>query len=161
MENMLKSPMEPDLQLHRKHLWDYFELHANQRIALFRFYTLILGLFITSSGFVLIRMPENKSPFDEYMVAVLCVIFAFLTLIFQLLDGRNRQLIHYSEEMLGDFEKKCLCDESRVFTQEQKEKCNGNNRIGHTACFLTLFIGSYIAAGSLFLFMIYRACHQL
>lgn len=145
------------LQLHRTHLWEYFELHANQRINLFRFYTLIVGLFITSSGFVLIRIPGSKDALDEVMVIVLSIVFINLTVVFQLLDRRNRQLIHYSEKKIMEFERKYLDDVSRIFSIESNEKISGMSYVGHSACFRWIFCVGYCLAGVILIYCCFNA----
>ena len=162
MENEQRPLEESRVQLHRTHLWDYFELHAKQRIALFRFYTLIFGLFITSSGFVLVRLPTDKKgvTFDEILVGVLVVVFFFLTVVFHFLDRRNRQLIKISEEKIINFEDEYLEEMSRIFSKELQQKSDGSSCIGHSACFTAIFIGSYVISASVLIYLIYSVCSR-
>lgn len=79
----------------RKRAWDYFQMHASQRLTTFNFYivlsTLIAaGLFSTFEG-----------NFDEPLVG--CVLGALLSLfsfVFWKLDDRNRELIKTAESAL-------------------------------------------------------------
>ncbi len=87
----------------RDHAWDYFSLHANQRISVFKTYIVIFALFITSSGFMIIRYPSSTLV-DEILEIGLCIIFIFLSGIFYLLDCRNRRLIKMAEEALVGIE---------------------------------------------------------
>lgn len=146
------------INMQRTHLWDYFYLHANQRITLLRFYTLLLGLFITSSGFVMIKFPE-KTVLEEVMASSLCFIFFLLTVIFHLLDRRNRQLIHNAEEKIRDFEKKYFDEVSQIFLIEHEQKRNGDSTTGHTTCFSAIFCISYVLSTIILFSSIILACY--
>lgn len=156
MEDDSNKANEYKADLQRIHLWSYFELHANQRITLFRYYTIILGLFITSAGVILIRYHQQSS-MEEVTGIILSIVFFILTVSFYLLDQRNRQLIHYAEKSLREFENECLKNniftkESCVFSKEQDDKRDGKSCIGHSKCFLIIYCASSLVALSLLLF---------
>lgn len=48
--------------------WEYFELHANQRISLFRFYILIFSLYISTKGYLIMQF--DKSSCSEEIIAI-------------------------------------------------------------------------------------------
>lgn len=161
MEDDPKRDNQCKIELQRKHLWDYFELHANQRITLFRYYTIILALFVTSAGVVLIRYHQQPT-LDEAVGIVLSIVFLILTLSFYLIDRRNRQLIHYAETAMRELENECVDKnffnkEFCIFTIENRDTENGNNHFGHTHCFKMIYWTSAVAAISLLLFSVFSA----
>lgn len=163
MEDDANKGVQGNIGLQRLHLWSYFELHANQRITLFRYYTIILGLFITSAGVVLIRYHQQPS-MEEIIGFVLSVVFLIITISFFLLDRRNRQLIHYAEKALRNFEKDCVkkeifSEKSCVFTEEDDDKKNGKSCLGHTKCFSIIYSISCIVAVLLLLFSTWSSGH--
>ena len=65
------------------HAWQYFKLHANQRIMLIRFYVAFLGLFVIAAGFLMIRFScEGVSA--EISAFMLGIALIFITIIFWL-----------------------------------------------------------------------------
>jgi hypothetical protein len=88
-----------------------------------------------------VRYPSVRF-MEELAGIVLSLAFAFATVIFQLLDGRNRQLIHYAEDALRVIESNSKspvaefsrnvsdCNELKpnylkVFVREECDKCKG------------------------------------
>lgn len=141
-----------------EHAWNYFQIHANQRISLFRFYIVFFSIYVTGAGFLLVRFPYNRI-FDELSAITISIAFIIITIMFQLLDLRNRQLIHYAERALRDIEKNFDNKIYRVFSKEFKDKIHGNSRTGHTTCFSIIFICSYLVAVIFIIFAIYSAYH--
>ena len=125
-----------------EHAWRYFELHANQRIALFRFYIVFFSIFATAACFLLIRFPYNRV-IHEFSGIFLGLVFVALTIVFHLLDKRNRQLIDYAENGLRYLEQSFV-HEMQIFTQEDLDCKNKNSCIQHSSCFNTIFIAGYI-----------------
>lgn len=150
-----------ELTLLRQHAWDYFELHANQRISLFRFYIIFLSLFFTGASFMYVRYPSERF-LEELAGIALSLSFAFITMMFHFLDRRNKQLIHYAEDALRMVEKEFPSivklsgskgsndDDHRLFIREDNDTKNGKCCIQHSTCFGNIFIAGYIFA-SLFL----------
>ncbi len=87
------------LQIRRTHAWDYFALHATQRISLFGKYIVIFVLFVSSSGFLVTRF-SYRPMIDEISEIILCLIFLILTFIFYKIDYRNRSFIKLAENDL-------------------------------------------------------------
>jgi hypothetical protein len=129
------------LPLLYKHAWNYFKLHANQRIVLFRLYIIFISLFTYGVSFLLVHLPEKK-PLYECAGFILSTAFIILTVIFHFLDHRNRKLIHFSEDALRDLESDFTREKLKIFTIEKNKK----SCIRHTHCFTAIFICGYLAS---------------
>jgi len=133
------------------YLWKYFELHANQRINLFRFYTIFFAFYLTSSGFLLIQFSKTDTNLKAISIGAiaLSIIFLAITFVFHRLDLRNRELIHFSEKALRKFEKfgkddsTKLSKKFRIFTIENKKS---TTCFPHTVCFTILFTIAYLSS---------------
>jgi len=142
------------------HATKYFEIHANQRITLFRFYIAFYTFFLAGSGFLAVRF-AMPGIFAEVSGILISVFFIIITVVFHLLDRRNRQLIHYGEDALREIENKYLINNSdlskvKVFTRERLDIYDKKSYISHTACFRTIYILAYVSAGILFVTALYR-----
>jgi len=84
----------------RRYLWDYFEMHAAQRLRTFHFYLILCGAVL--AGYVAI-LQRGLAPSLGIMLGALLVFFSFA---FCKLDRRTRDLIAYAEEGLAFLEKK-------------------------------------------------------
>ena len=82
----------------RQYAWDYFSLHASQRLTTFNFYLLICGLVI--AGYV----PAIKDAEHNSIGLLLGMILTIISFVFWKLDDRNRQMIHNAEDALKRFE---------------------------------------------------------
>lgn len=80
--------------------WEHFRYHADQRVRMFHFFILFLGLF--GSAFAL--MFEN--PAHQFANYAFLVFYAggVVSTIFLSLDIRNAQLLDYSEDLLKKLE---------------------------------------------------------
>lgn len=145
------------------YIWKYFELHANQRIALFRYYMIFITIYIYGVGYLAVRFPGNGN--DEELLAILIsTVFIFITCTFRRLDLRNRQLIHYAEAALryleSNFKSTTMINERsfndvneiKIFTHEFNEKYKKHSCTGHTDCFKRIFWCANTAA-ALFIFV--------
>jgi hypothetical protein len=105
----------------RKQAWDYFNIHASQRMTVFNFY-LVLSSLITTTYFASFKEVVDITPARPVLAIMLC-LFAF---IFQKLDQRNKTLIKNAERALKYFE---TLDheplEAKVFSQEEKDSKSG------------------------------------
>lgn len=147
------------------HAWKYFELHANQRIVLFRFYIIFLTLFATGIVFLIIRFP-SKSTLHEWSAIGLSVAFVIVTIVFWLLDARNRRLIKFSEEALIKLENEYFYKEQdniKIFKREKKDCYNNCVIFRHTICFRIIYFLACVMAIGFIAFsaysMSYYACH--
>jgi len=110
----------------RQYVWNYFQLHASQRLTTFKFYITISS--IISTGYVAI-VGTNVIP-------ILAILFGFilslLSFIFCKLDSRNKQLIKNAEEALKYLESihdssngiptnKNVASVLKIFTYEEEQ----------------------------------------
>jgi hypothetical protein len=84
--------------------WEHFRFHAEQRIRLFNFFIIFLGLF--GSAFALIAK-DAPVQFKPYAFLAFCA-GGFVSAIFLSLDIRNTQLVHQSEKLLKKLEENAL-----------------------------------------------------
>lgn len=120
------------------HAWRYFELHANQRIALFRFYIIFSTLFATGLCYLFIRFPYDRI-IHELLIIAISIMFIILTNIFSRLDKRNCELIHFSEDALKILESEVpFYSKLKIFTEEESSK-----QMSHRQCFTIIYGVSY------------------
>jgi hypothetical protein len=131
----------------RKQAWDYFTVHASQRIAIFNFYVVLSSVTLTTY-FASFKSDSNLQSARPVLAGLLC-LFAF---IFWKLDSRNKFMIKNSEEALKYFEREDPDpDVAKVFTNEEKEtnarKLKGWQRIkfwrahlSYSDCFNIIFL---------------------
>lgn len=126
----------------QEHAWKYFEIHANQRIVLFRYYIGIFIFFISAIGFLFIRFYQDGI-LSEISAFAASIIFIIITCIFRLLDLRNRELIHFGEDALREIESNLNSPiTNKIFIKEKlKSTCTN-----HTKCFSALYNTAYIIA---------------
>ncbi|MCH8212874.1 MAG: hypothetical protein IIC54_02245 [Proteobacteria bacterium] len=77
-----------------EHAWHWFELHANQRLLLFRFYLVMVG--ISFAGYV--GSVKETIFFGEMAFPILGIAISYL---FNALDKRTSQLIKIAETCLA------------------------------------------------------------
>lgn len=128
----------------RELAWKYFELHANQRISLIRFYIFILSFYVTGSSYLVAKFNDN-SCVEEYGVVFFSVIFIIISVLFWKLDQRNMNLIHIAEKSLRKFERDTenLAYTHKIFI---REKNTAHTQYRHTFCFNVLFTLAIISA---------------
>ncbi len=88
---------------YRDHLWDYFSLHAEQRLKTFHFYLILETALM---GAVLIAN-KNEIAGNKFLL-ILGVLMTAFSIIFWKLDQRTRYLIKVSEEGLRGFEEHAI-----------------------------------------------------
>jgi len=99
----------------RKQAWDYFHIHANQRLAVFNFYVILSSLTVTTY-FASFKSDSNLQSARPALAALLCV-FAF---IFWKLDQRTKFLFKNAEAALKHFEATDTGDDvAKIFTREE------------------------------------------
>jgi hypothetical protein len=84
----------------RRYLWDYFEMHAAQRLRTFHFYLILCGAVL--AGYVAILQQSLASSLG----IVLGALLVFFSFAFAKLDRRTRDMIHYAEEGLAFLERR-------------------------------------------------------
>ena len=109
-----------DLSSIRKYIWDYFQLHAQQRLTTFNFY-IVLSTLITTGLFSTFQKEFVLVPVGM----VLGFLLVCLSFIFWKLDKRNSGLIKHAENALKFLEQKSRLEDTdvespslRIFTEE-------------------------------------------
>jgi len=106
----------------RKQAWDYFHLHANQRLAVFNFYIVISSVTATSY-FASFKLDSNLQNARPALSSLLCIL-AFL---FWKLDQRTKVLVKNAERALKFFESQQNVDNvAKVFTREEMDTADSH-----------------------------------
>lgn len=110
------SLMESDFL---KMVWDYFAIHANQRIQILNFYIVLETFFIT--GLLTLFQLDGELTAFRFM---LCIAIIFFSLVFYALDTRTKTMIKFSEDALKAVEQKYIAKygaEIMIFSIEQEK----------------------------------------
>lgn len=99
------------VQEDRKYVWDYFSLHAQQRLTTFNFFIVLITLLLGT----LFTLIKEHTP---NLIPIISLFMIFFSFIFWRLDQRNRNLIHHAESELKKIEKKL---NTKVFINEEKK----------------------------------------
>jgi cyanate permease len=97
----------------REHVWKYFELHAQQRIAVFNFFLVLSGALAAGLAATL----QGSQRFASLGIA-LGVLLAFVSFLFWKLDQRVAFLVKHAEASLAEIEGFFSDPEVQVFLQE-------------------------------------------
>jgi hypothetical protein len=100
--------------------WRHFEFHARQRTTMFHFF-IILAPFLFGGCFILFKEREIVGAFPAMVAAG---VGAVLSVIFYLLDQRNKQLYNASKEALS------LLERHFLYTADRPLKVSGANYEG-------------------------------
>lgn len=153
----------------RDYAWQYFALHADQRIKTFNFFLILVAVIL--GGLLAFVKDAKLPPLGGVPGGLLLIILSW---VFWKLDTRNRELIHHAEEALRTIEADIPETESpkqlRLFTEEDEktDKCRSEAKltwnplswiVGHynyRDCFRAVFVvtgimGFIIAIGSFFI----------
>jgi hypothetical protein len=85
--------------------WKWFSYHADQRVKMFNFMLIALGIFATAIvNSVAYKMASG-------FTAALCFVASVLALAFWFLDTRNRDLVELGEELLTDLDRNVIFGE--------------------------------------------------
>lgn len=102
MTNGPSLPCDPELELHKlqfDYAWKWFSYHADQRVKMFNFMLVALGIFAAAIVNAITYHMAHRA------TAVLCFIAGILALVFGFLDMRNRDLVLLGEELLTALER--------------------------------------------------------
>jgi hypothetical protein len=88
------TPSDPDeiAKQAREHAWNWFALHATQRMQAFNFFVVATAFLIAAYASIIERHPVAA--------AVLALVGAWLTVWFNRLDARSCQLVEAGEDAL-------------------------------------------------------------
>ncbi len=95
--------IETKLKDHREYAWNYFQLHANQRMATFNFFVIIAALLTAG-----LAGTFNKDYEYQFIGVVLGLGMAVIAFVFWKLDQRVRYLIKHDESALKEIEKQSV-----------------------------------------------------
>ena len=87
------------LEIQFQYAWDWFEYHARQRVTMFNYFLLAMGILATAYVQSLRQGPRAVA----LAVALMGVV---VSAIFWLLDWRNKQLVDMGEQLLRELEQK-------------------------------------------------------
>ncbi|MDE7176873.1 MAG: hypothetical protein K2O59_03585 [Lachnospiraceae bacterium] len=102
-----------------KVLWDYFAVHANQRIQILNFYIVLETFFITGL-LTLFQLDGNLTAFR----LILSASIIFFSFVFYALDKRTKEMIKFSEDALKTIEQKYASEYGSgimIFSKEQEK----------------------------------------
>lgn len=85
----------------QQYTWDYFQLHAEQRLKTFEFYIVMATVLL--SGYGVSLQEKELMPIS----VVLGILLTILSFVFWKLDVRNKQLIKNAEQALKIIENEC------------------------------------------------------
>jgi len=89
------------LAMQFQYAWNWFECHAKQRISMFNYFLLAMGILATAYVHALKEAPS-------IVAFCLALMGLLVSAIFWLLDWRNKQLVHMGEDLLRELEHKRL-----------------------------------------------------
>jgi len=99
------EPINPPTELSKlqfDYAWKWFAYHADQRVKMFNYMLLVIGILTNA----VVGALEKKYPAG--ISIGLCVVGAFLAFIFARFDRRNRDLVWLGEDVLVEIERKSL-----------------------------------------------------
>jgi hypothetical protein len=98
----------------RQYAWNYFSLHADQRMKTFNFYIVLSGAIVAG---IIAALKENDSP---AIAALLAFILAFLSFVFWKMEQRVRYLVKHGENALKHLEGEIGAEALQLLNYEEK-----------------------------------------
>jgi hypothetical protein len=86
------------LEIPQDYAWNWFSYHASQRMTVFRFFFLVMGVITVGYYQTIEEQPQ--------IALVLSALAAFFSIAFWRLDARTTELIKIGEALLKEIEKK-------------------------------------------------------
>lgn len=128
----------------RKYAWDYFSVHASQRLTTFQFYV-TLSTAMTAGYMLLMR---NTGGFK--WMAVIGVLLFIFSITFWQLDRRNRELVKNGERALKHLDSLLALPDAidgvsplRLFNRDENGTSVGRKRrrsLTYSYCFNIVFV---------------------
>ena len=133
----------------RQYAWDYFQLHATQRMSLFNFFVLISAILTAGMGSAL-----GKNGIYEHVGLALAASLILVSFTFWKLDLRVRFLVKHAESILKMVEATQAEDgansaELALFTQEERKtielqrqrgRCPVGWHLSYSKCFGLIYV---------------------
>ncbi len=151
----------------REYAWNYFQLHASQRMSSFNFFVVIAALLTTAMG------ATFKSDYTHHWIGItMGLSLSIISYVFWKLDQRTRYLIHHAEAALKaletDWKKDDACPHVALFSSEEERTSHLQSKsspfpsewhLSYTSCLSTVhfvfaFLGIIGTIGSIVLEMI-------
>lgn len=112
---------------------------------MFRYYVIFFSLCATGIGFLLTKC---SLPGTNYFIQFVSFIFILITLIFSVIDCRNRKLIELSKDLLRDFEKIHFKQErqQQIFNNQERMDKGCEGYFTHTNSFRAIYFITIISA---------------
>lgn len=132
------NDMKDDLfKEQRSYAWNYFQIHATQRMTTFNFFVILAGLL--TAGLAKTLTAEGDMHIISLLLGVGLIVISFA---FWRLDNRVRGLIHLAESKLIDIEKKLQEEDigwtAVIFMEEHAERIN--NKGTYTSCYFIIYL---------------------
>src|SRR5262245_59920281 len=102
MANEIPADAPAELKLQFDYAWKWFAFHADQRVKMFNFMLIVVGIFAAG---VVNALDKDLPP---VAISSLCFFATFLAWTFILLDGRNRHLVWLGEDVLIHLERETI-----------------------------------------------------
>ncbi len=151
-----------DLLKYREYHWDYFSLHAIQRLKTFNFYIVVSTIFI--SAFINIIKGDEKS----IIAGILPFLLSFTSYIFWKLDIRTKNMIKNAESAIKYIDDKLIPKDEEdnpnvlnifryddfIINSPKKKKSILHIHLSYSKCFNLIFMSFGILgflAGTLYL----------
>jgi hypothetical protein len=118
MTNGPSPPCDPELELHKlqfDYAWKWFSYHADQRVKMFNFMLVALGIFAAAIVSAITYHMAHRA------TAILCFVAGILALVFGFLDMRNRDLVLLGEEVLMALERDVIFGKGSVIKDRDGE----------------------------------------
>jgi len=122
----------------RKQAWDYFQLHAAQRLTTFNFY--LVACSAIAAGEVASFHKDFNFPALRIVLGCLLIVLSF---VFWRLDERNRLLIKNAEAALKFFEEQDAKDPAVTHLFRMEERVTDSKGLFHLSyamCFRIVFV---------------------
>ena len=102
--------------------WNYFQLHAGQRMKLLEFYLLLITVLFGA----LYTVHFTKTTTGCALEIIICIGITMISVAFLCLDYRTAQLVKYAEEAFRSTENNLINDDeesikSRLFSYAEKQ----------------------------------------
>ncbi|WP_166485695.1 hypothetical protein [Rhodoferax ferrireducens] len=142
----MSSSFDPSIESEiRNHCWNYFSLHAQQRMSAFQFFITLETALIGAGFFVLQSKPQFA---DSHLTIMIGPLMAMLAFIFWKIDQRTKDLIKNAEKSLLEIESFFLKNSTVVqhlpFSIDQQNPIATfpifTNRLTYTKSFGTVFV---------------------
>ena len=141
-DDVKSDELDPLNKARFDYAWKWFEFHARQRTTLLNFFLIIVGVFFAAYGTLYQARIESPGPVSTWAIRALLGLGALASLLFLMLDLRNRTLVHLAEDILERLEKEFFkwptCDKQDLHDEDPTKEYLGilirETRTNKTVC---------------------------